>query len=606
MTQATVDSSVQEQIAKTRASIAVGLSLVERVRATAINDLVVEDQFDLLRVRGLVPASAFGPLNEELLAAAAVGHRARAVASNSGSELALSWDTDGRVTPYLSGDAGHLAPQRDLAELNRAIDVDDGLAALSHMGDFELDLEIVIRPPSDGAAWAASSKHLTGPLSDGRWADVLTALASRGAGCQVPVLVQDAGDAYAYAPGIVLAGPDAAIPDTEPARSLGLTDAYRARAGFSSRDALFTPTELVCEPMPECALADIGWALARVARVMTWYWLADSVRVEPHRAVAHFEGVTSIDLELLPYGTGLPTAEVALAEWALATGEPARAEAIQQAVTFAVRTTTDLEGAAAPVLRTARSLYELAGRGLISEALTARRSARDSAFAAARAAASTAREVATKTVERTLALVVAAGLALLANAQKLISDQTSYAIILTLAGLAGLALAIAWFVDTRSGIAVLDAFDSDVELYRDTLSEDDITATRHLSALARAREDLWRARVASCVVYVTFILLAFIGCVWMSSGQGPAGGIPPSVTITPTPTSAPTTFAPSPSATPQVAAASRLRLTRSVTYVAAEHGSSCSQILTLSHPAAVRSLSVSRSLWTLRSSFGFQ
>jgi len=274
---------------------------------------------------------------------------------------------------------------------------------------------------------------------------------------------------------------------------------------------MFTPAELTCTTPPTGIFAALADVLASTGRAATWYWLADTVVVDPDRVTVHFDGVSSLDLELVPYGAGSPMAEIALMEWATATGEPSRADAVQQAVTFAVRSTADLASAAIPVLRTARSLYELAGRGLISEALAARRAARDSAVAAARSAATTARDVATKSVERTLALVVAAAIALFANGRKFVSDGTSYAIISALAVLAAASLVVAWLVDTRSGDSVLDAFDTDVELYRDTLSEDDIRATKGLAALAKARADLRHARVTASTIYGSVIVVVLLG-----------------------------------------------------------------------------------------------
>jgi hypothetical protein len=101
--------------------------------------------------------------------------------------------------------------------------------------------------------------------------------------------------------------------------------------------------------------------------------------------------------------------------------------------------------------------------------------------------------------------------ALFASAREFIDDGTSYAIITALAVIAAAALAIAWLVDTRSGESVLDAFDNDVELLRDTLSEDDIQATKGLAALAKAREDLKRARVMASLVYGSVILAVLVG-----------------------------------------------------------------------------------------------
>jgi len=506
-----LNSDAAQQLDTTRQNIAAGLTLVDAASHAATDEVLITDEVDLSQVTCSLSGAALTTLQPQLRDAASAGHRVTATATSSGSELTLSWRSEGGLTTSFTGEPGELASQRDADAFARAISRDDGIAALSYLNSEVLRLEIVVKAPANGAGWIRTHHILSDRLGDGRWASTLIRLTTRGGDRGAVVLVQDAGDAVLRAPGLILAGPQATVPSVVPSRDTQLTQSYRARAAFRARPDIFTPAELTCSLPPTGLFAPLGHVLDSAARASAWYWLADSVVLDPDRVMIHFDGVASIELELTPYGAGPPTAETALAEWATATGEPSRADAIQQAITFAIRSSTDLASAATPVLRTARSLYELAGRGLISEALAARRSARDSAVTAARAAATAARDVATKSVERTLALVVAAAVALFANARKFIDDGTSYAIIAALAIIGAAALAIAWLVDTRSGESVLDAFDADVELYRDTLSEDDIQATKGLAALAKAREDLKRARMTASLVYGSVILTVLLG-----------------------------------------------------------------------------------------------
>jgi len=187
-----------------------------------------------------------------------------------------------------------------------------------------------------------------------------------------------------------------------------------------------------------------------------------------------------------------------------------RDDSIQQAVTFAVRDASDFRGATAPILRTARSLYELASRGVVAEALAARRAAREAAISAARSAASTAREVATKAVERTVALLIAAAVGLYANTHDHLSTGAAIGVIATTAVLALVALSVSDRVEIGSAVRMLEAFEDDAQELRDALSADDVDSVKKLQALRASRCDLERARRTVRTIYlgVTFFVLA--------------------------------------------------------------------------------------------------
>lgn len=496
----------------TREAVAVGLAAMEVVGNAARDQVSISDDIDVSTAICSVSVAALTGLDAQLTSASAAGHRITATIGLSGSELEVSWTPGGPVIVDSTGEAGELVRQRDADAFARATARGDALTALSLVSEEYAGVVCVVKSPENGANWVRTRDFLVDQLRDGRWASTLAQLVPRDHSERVPVvLIQDAQDALLCAPGLLLAGPQAVLPTELTTRQRTLIASYRARAAYRPRPEIFTPAELTFANLPTGFLSPLAYAVASTARAAAWYWLADDVAVEPDRVTVGFTGVSSLRFELIPYGAGTPTSEVALTDWATASGEPSRADAVQQAISFAVRSPADLAGAAEPVLRTARSLYELAGRGLISEALAARRASRDSAVTAARAAASTARDVATKAVERTLALVIAASVALFANSQKFVSNGTSYAIILALAAIAAAALLVALLVDTRSGSGVLKAFDLDVEQYRDTLSEDDIQATKNLRALTNAHDDLRRARRAACIVYGAVIATVAIG-----------------------------------------------------------------------------------------------
>ena len=523
-------ASAADRLAATRDAIERGLRLVEVLRPDVPGEVAVTDELNLSQVSCVVQGAVLTGALDPLRAAATAGHRLSARVSEDGSDLTVNWLPGGRVSVEVTGDPGNLVGQREVEQFSRAIDRDDGIAALAILASAELTFELVIRAPTGQAGWVRSAALLAGRLSDGGWGSVLAQLAGWAGQHRAVVLVQDGADGLLCTPGLLLAGPDAELTEASSVRNIHTIQAYRDRAGFSARSDIFTPAELVGAEATTGPLATLAEPLANASRAAAWYWLADSVELGPDHVRVRFDGVSSVEFDMLPYGSGPPVAELGLAEWAMATGEPARADAVQQAITFAVRGVTDLAGAAAPVLRTARSLYELAGRGLISEALAARRSARESAVAAADAAGSTAREVAAKSVERTAALVIAAAAALFANTRQFLTDSTSYIILIALAAIAGAALLVAWRVDTKSGYTLLDAFDTDVQLYRDTLSDDDIAAVKELSVLSAAREDLGRARVTACVIYGVVIIAVLVGggMIIVQNGNRPVGPGPSS------------------------------------------------------------------------------
>jgi hypothetical protein len=325
--------------------------------------------------------------------------------------------------------------------------------------------------------------------------------------------------------------------------------------------SLPVPADLAPDPGDAGPLEPLRPALAAAARACCWYWLGRGSDVAPDGVRTTFEGPRPLRVDLLPLpGPHAAQAdevqeEEALFAWAAAAADPLRDDAVHQATGFAVRDAGDLPGAAGHVLRTARSLHELAGRGAVAEALAARRSARDAAITAARSAAAAAREVAGKAVERSVALLVAVALALFANGSKLLGTGAAALVVAGAAALALAALAVATLVEIRSGEGLLQAFDTDAGLYREALGEDDLRAIRGLAAVSAARDDLSRARTTAKAVYLTVAAaIALVGLVVLAGpvpGQGnqdgPAGAAPG--TATPT-VSISTGSVPSPTETP--------------------------------------------------------
>lgn len=455
----------------------------------------------VVSVAGQLPASAVAELGPVLAAAARAGHRVSAGVDDpaSGGSLTVVWTRTGRADVDVQR-PNALAGANVGSDLQRAADRGDADAALGLLPGTVLDVELTVTPPPDAGVWAPTVSAITHPLQDGRWAGTVLRLARTGL-----VVVQEAGSDVLRCPGLVVAGPDASPHAVRTAlrADADLSGPFRAAGARAGYPALPVPGDLLAGPDDAGTLEPLRPALAAAAAACAWYWLGRASTVTPDGATTLFEGARPVPLALRPALGTDGHAEAALFAWATAAADPLRDDAVHQAVSLAVRDQTDLQGAAVHVLRTARSLHELAGRGVVAEALAARRAARDAAVTAARAAATAGREVATKAVERALALLIAVAVALFANGRNLLGTEAAAVIVAAAAGLALAALTVALRVEVPSGRALLDAFAEDAELYREALGEDDLAAVRNLAASREARVDLRRARKAALWVYLS-------------------------------------------------------------------------------------------------------
>jgi hypothetical protein len=467
---------------------------------------------DLCEIGAQLPVRAAGALVSALAAAAIDGHRAVLRCEQPDVSLTISWSSTGRASVVLDGSARDLVPHEDVAALEGASTRGDAAAALAILPDVECNVELVLRP-AGGGHWLSSAAMLAERLADGRWGSTLLRLRPASPNAPSVIVVQDAEAGLLRCPGIILAGPDVDLARLHvwPVATGASSVAYREARVLGGAAELPPPGDLLAEPAPAGGLELIRPALQDAAQALCWYWLGQNTTVTANSVTVRFEGVRTVELRLLPYGAAAARDDLALFAWATAAVDPVRDDAVQQAVTFAIRDNADLPGAAAPVLRTARSLHELAGRGAVAEALAARRGARDAAITAARAAASSARDVAAKSVERTLALLLAAALAVFANGRELLTTGAAAAVVVTAAALALLALGVADRVELESGSRLLDAFDEDLDLYREALSADDLAAIKNLAGVAAARTDLIRSRYLVRGVYGGVALMVLIG-----------------------------------------------------------------------------------------------
>lgn len=540
----------EESHAATVRAMASGLTAAAALKAACeVTGQTAETaaELDTLTIKGCIPASSATDLTDVLSGAAKDGHGARAEVQTSEASLEVLWVSTGRAILTFEGSLGDLAAQGDVAALERAIKLDDAPAALALLRDADCVVEVVLRAPLDGARWIPSAAELAERLSDGRWGSTLLQLRRGTEDLPAVAVVHDAANFVLRCRGLLLAGPAARLTDIPTGESTAAGSAtYRQAPSRVGTRGLFVPGDLVPAPAQAGSLEVLRPLLESCARVCCWYWLASSTNLTSDNVAVGFNGVRPLRLDLIPYGGGADVSdvdeEVRLFTWASAMADPVRDDAVQQAVTFAVRDLSDLPGVAGPVLRTARSLHELASRGAVAEALAARRGARDAAVAASRAAATAAREVGAKSVERTLTLLIAVAVALVANGQKLLGTSAAWVVVVAAAVLALVTLAVADRVELKSGCCLLSAFDEDVELYREALGEDDIQAVRNLSAVSAARADLSRARWVIRSVYLSAAVIVLVaGAVQLHSVHSvttPAPVIPTTSLPSPSPSAA--------------------------------------------------------------------
>lgn len=435
---------------------------------------------------------------------------------------------DSAARPIIEpGDRPELALSEDRAEdLARAAARSDAPAALAAVAGLPAELFVRLQndPAVSGAHWVASERALSTLLESQAWIAAATALAAGPAVLVVgdwlaEELVTDGLRICGSAPGKAV---DAAR------RGDGAWLA--APVPTDGRTAL--PSPAVFAGAAGTAPADrpdggVGGLLQGLARCLSWYWLASDVRIDPDGSVAATVlGARTVSLRLVPARAADAAADVGLFAWAYGGSDPGRLEAARQAASLALVTDRDLPTAAGPALRTARSLYELARRGAISEALAARRSARDAALAAAQQAAAAARQASGKAVERVVLQTGALGAIVLARASGLAGPALAVLLALLVAALSAAAWAVTSCVELPSATNGLRAELDDLEQYRDTLSLDDVAAVQGIQSAVTAAADLKTSRRTVHCVYGAAVLASLFAAVVLAF-VGPDGTAAP-------------------------------------------------------------------------------
>jgi hypothetical protein len=279
-------------------------------------------------------------------------------------------------------------------------------------------------------------------------------------------------------------------------------DIFQAQWG-----AMRLPSPLAFMPRDNGSMdAEISDRLRQLTALLCWSWM--SVRSDSLR----FEGVRTIEFPLfLPSGGDL---EDVLTLWRWAVGSPTidRREALQRAVTLSVYKSEDF-GQSRSILKNARWFLDLAHRDAVAEALATRRQVREAALSKATETATKAADATAKAFDR-VALQIAAAAGIIFAEYKALLDAVAAARLLgaVLGLLLISAFASLWF-DFRYIAQGLSAFKEDLKAYRETLSEDDITAIADLTSLRRVATQNRRRWAAALVLHcaAAFGVLAAAG-----------------------------------------------------------------------------------------------
>lgn len=358
----------------------------------------------------------------------------------------------------------------------------------------EVRLTLLNDPLLAGLHWIRTEDALHSLIARDSWFGFLSLVADSGQPTRF--VIQDAGNSSIVAGGLVVHGPDV-YPELSP---WSLTDdaaSYRQTWLRGSRENAPPPTWTV--PTRNEGLNDVVDILQGATGLLCWLWLATEAKVEtPIRA--RFEGMRPVEIDLDLGGVTDSLEAVTLWEWATSTTDPARREAVQQAVSLSIRDERDLSQGFRPVLRTARYLLRISQQGLIAEALATRRTAREAAFAVARDSAEAARSALRKTFDRIIIQLGTAGGVLLANHQALIDQAATRALLTAILILIGFTALGAFIIDYPSVARALVAFDRDLDHYRDALPDEDLTDIRNMASLTDATSQIQRSRTAAGVL----------------------------------------------------------------------------------------------------------
>jgi hypothetical protein len=476
---------------------------------------------------GSVPVAEFRRFADD-------GNRFEVVAGRGSLSVSITGSGPGPFVVDVQGRWDDAFEEEQAADAENAalIDPELLLRMCAEMGG-RLTLTVTHATEASNCHWIRTTAALTHVLEAADWPAGLHRLLT---GSQLTV-VGDAGQARVRCGGFVIAGPRAAQLPSVGDPDTPVADRYEAALPQSDpRRGLSRPSQVA--PIEAEGLEDVAALLAGAAASLAWLWLGSSASVGSGPPRVRFDGALPLEADFPAVRRQNAIADLALWRWAIRGDDTSRRDAAQQAVTLTVRDAPDLAGAAPRVLSAARFLHQASQRGLLAEALAARRSARDAATTAAETAADTARSVARSTFDRVLVQVAAAAGLLVAAQDGLLKKNVALALALAVGALLIGTAANAFLSDYKSARTALTAFSTDLTTYGDALTPEDIIEISQMSALADARDAIGRAKTATCWTLVVsgLVVAALLTATVVSA---PSARTPASHSKT-TPTSAPT------------------------------------------------------------------
>lgn len=472
---------------------------------------------------------------DELAALAALGCAVVVGAEIDRFRLTATARSSGNFVVEATGDWSDVALDDDSARAGaQAAALNDLAGVLASLQPSARTVAITVIGDNDPYPWLRTSRAFRAEFERSGWFGLAGLLRSESTDA-VRLLVLDAVSAVVEAPGLVVHGPDvwpttSALDDPSQAYTAQRTD---------TRPPAPTPHALAPLRSEGDLLSDVVGALWTVAGSLAWFWLVDSAVVDGNVVTARIDGARSIAGALETCPTENAAASVAVWRWVVDGDQPGRRQALVQAVTLQANTPNDLYARAASALDTAEFLFSVAQSGLIQEALSARRSARDAAVTAGRAAGDRARATARSAVDRTL-VVIGGGIGvLLANKGELINAPIAL-------GLLGLATALtvaaalsAFHFELPAATRAVAMFREELPLH-EVLSQRDIDSITNLPSLVDGLAETKRARrvtawIVGMAVGALLILVAITLLDW-SNEDGESSSTTTTTTVATTTT----------------------------------------------------------------------
>ncbi len=388
---------------------------------------------------------------------------------------------------------------------------------LCHGKSMRITASINHEPMAAGYQWARSAHAFVSWARTRCWPDLARLLLPTGGPRRL--LIHDAGRSAVICGGFVVYGPDAE--PNEPTRS-GEADAVAYAHAWLTDDRADLPSPQALSPIAIDGLGEVAQLLTGLAWALCWAWLAIELRTGANgEIIASFQGARAVDVILHAEPRVRAAPELALWAWAISSVDSRRREALQQAISLAVRRTEDLADAAVPVQRTARYLLQVIEQGLFTEALATRRSIREASMSLARTTGDAVRSAARSTFDRALVQVAAGVGLLLANRANAISTGWTVILLLAVLLLTGANAWAAFGYEFPSVSRTVSAFRHDLDAYREVLTPEDLQEIKALPSLVEAEIDISRAREATRRVLIV-VTIALVALLAVTMSLGPA------------------------------------------------------------------------------------